>query len=80
MANQNFIVTGGLYFTVPILLMGIASVLLFAWLLIRKLNHQDLNRKYVDHLRSSFVTQDFPIYTVGVSGIVNKARIKFMEG
>ena len=45
---KNFLVSGGLYFTLPILLIGIANVVLFAMALIRKQRGSEINLKMVD--------------------------------
>ncbi len=41
---------GGLYFTIPILLMGIVNVAAFIWLLTLKLKNSEINKKHLDLL------------------------------
>ena len=45
---MDFMVTGGMYFTIPILLMGIVNVALFVWLLSFKLKNAEINKKHLD--------------------------------
>lgn len=45
---KDFIVSGGLYFTLPILLIGISNILIFALVLSKKLKGSEINIKTVD--------------------------------
>ncbi len=47
---MEFLKTGGLSFTLPILFMGIASILLFIWQISKKLSGKELNIKMVDFI------------------------------
>ena len=45
---MDFIVNGGMGWTIPILLMGIFNVGVFIWLLNYKLKKAEINRKHLD--------------------------------
>ena len=45
---MDFMIEGGIYFTAPILIMGLSSLGLFAWLLTLKQRGTELNRKRLD--------------------------------
>jgi len=45
---MNFIISGGVPFTIPILLMGITNIVLFVWLLNLKTRKTDFNKKHLD--------------------------------
>ena len=45
---KDFIVSGGMWFTLPILLIGIANVVIFALILSKKLKGSEVNLKTVD--------------------------------
>lgn len=45
---KNFLVSGGLYFTLPILIIGLTNIALFALVLRKKLRGAEVNLKLVD--------------------------------
>ncbi len=45
---MDFLKTGGLGYTFPILLMGLANLVLFIWLGSQKLKKVDFNKKHLD--------------------------------
>jgi hypothetical protein len=45
---KNFIVSGGIYFTLPILLIGFTNVVMFILVMRRKLKGSEINLKSVD--------------------------------
>jgi len=45
---MEFLKTGGYFFTIPIFVMGIVSLLLFLWLISQRAYQKEINRKHID--------------------------------